>query len=100
MIEARVKTGGTATVVMSHRERALIFTAAQLRPLRPSQCYELWLMGPRRDRPAGLLPMPTHGMTGPVLASGLRPGDRLGLSVEPTAGARHPTTTMILVLAL
>jgi len=100
IIDARVKTGGTAAVVMSHRERMLVFTAAKLRPLRASQCYELWLMGPRQDRPAGLLPMPKHGMTGPVLASGLHSGDRLGLSVEPVSGSRHPTSTMILVLAL
>jgi hypothetical protein len=100
IVDARVRTGGTATVVMSRRERMLIFTAAKLRPLRASQCYELWLMGPRQDRPAGLLPMPRHGMTGPVLASGLHSGDRLGLSVEPAAGTRHPTTAMIMVLAL
>jgi hypothetical protein len=52
------------------------------------------------DRPAALLPMPSHGMTGPVVASGLRPGDRLGLSVEPASGARRPTSPMLLVLAL
>jgi len=44
--------------------------------------------------------MPSHGMTGPVIASGLRSGDRLGLTVEPAAGTGHPTTPMILELAL
>ena len=65
-----------------------------------SQCYELWLMRPGADRPAGLLPMPKHGMTGPVVAAGLRTGDRLGLTVEPAHGTRRPTSPMILVLAL
>jgi len=100
MMHARVRTGGTATVVMSHHERSLVFAAAGLRALPASQCYELWLVGPGLDRPAGLLPMPSHGMTGPVIASGLRSGDKLGLTVEPAMGTRHPTTRMLLVLAL
>jgi anti-sigma-K factor RskA len=100
MIHAQVRTGGTATVVMSQRERSLVFAAAGLRALPASQCYELWLVGPGLDRPAGLLPMLSHGMTGPVIASGLRSGDKLGLTVEPAMGTRHPTTRMLLVLAL
>jgi anti-sigma-K factor RskA len=86
--------------MMSPRKRMLVFAAAGLRALSGSQCYELWLMEPGADRPAGLLPMPSDGMSGPVIAAGLRPGDRLGLSVEPAAGTRRPTSPMILVLAL
>jgi len=95
-----VRTGGTATVMMSPRARMLVFAAAGLRALHGSRYYELWLMGPGADRPAGLLPMPSHGMSGPVVATGVRPGDRLGLSVEPAVGSRRPTSPMILVLAL
>jgi hypothetical protein len=100
MINALVKSGGTATVVMSHRARMLVFAAAGLRALPASRRYELWLMGPGRDQPAGLLPTPKHGMTGPVIAPGLEPGDRLGLTVEPASGTRHPTSAMIMVIAL
>ncbi len=46
MLTAKVSTGGTATVVMSHRDHALVFTAAGLPPLPAAQSYELWLMGP------------------------------------------------------
>jgi anti-sigma factor RsiW len=100
MIRAPVRTGGTATIVMSGHQRALLFTAAGLRPLPPSQCYELWLMRPGGDQPAAMLPEPQHGMTGPLLASGLKPGDRLGLTIEPAGGTSHPTTAAILLLAL
>jgi len=100
MISAHVRTGGTVTVVMSARERALVFAAARLRALPGSRCYELWLMGPAGDKPAGMLPEPQHGMTGPVLASGLKPGERLGLTIEPAGGTPHPTTTAILLLPL
>jgi anti-sigma-K factor RskA len=85
---------------MSRAERALVFAAAGLHPLPASQCYELWLVEPGLDRPAGLLPMVSHGMAGPVVAAGLRPGDKLGLTVEPARGSRHPTAPMLLVLAL
>jgi anti-sigma-K factor RskA len=57
-------------------------------------------MTPGGDTPAGMLPGPSHGMTGPVIASGLKPGDRLGLTVEPAGGSPRPTTALILVLAL
>ena len=100
MISVLVKTGGTATVIMSHRERTLVFAAAGLRALPASRRYELWLMGPGRDRPAGLLPVPRRGMTGPVIAAGLALGDRLGLTVEPASGSRQPTSAMIMVTAL
>jgi anti-sigma-K factor RskA len=99
MLSARVTTGGTATIVISRHQRALLFAAAGLRPLPSSECYELWLMGPGGDRPAGMLPDPRQDMTGPVIASGLTAGDRLGLTIEPAGGAPHPGTT-ILVIAL
>jgi anti-sigma-K factor RskA len=100
MISARVSTGGTATIVMSGREHALVFAAQGLRLLPPSRRYELWLMGHRGDKPAGMLPGPRDGMTGPVLASGLQPGDRLGLTVEPAGGSAHPTAPVIALVAL
>ncbi|MGH3123260.1 MAG: anti-sigma factor domain-containing protein, partial [Streptosporangiaceae bacterium] len=100
MISVPVTTGGTATIVMSRRERELVFTAARLRVLPASRCYQLWLIGPGGNQPAGMLPDPSQGMTGPVLASGLGSGERLGLTVEPAGGSPHPTSAMILVLAL
>lgn len=96
---AHVRTGGTATIVMSHHDGMLVFAAAGLRQLPAAQHYELWLIGPGRDRPAGRLPAPSHGMTGPVVAAGLHSGDRLGLTVE-LAGTRRPTTPMILEITL
>ena len=100
MVSAKVSTGGTATIVMSGREHALVFAADGLRVLPTSRCYELWLMGPGGDRPAGMLPGPRDGMTGPVLASGLQSGDRLGVTIEPAGGSSHPTAPVIALIAL
>ena len=91
---------GTATIVMSHRARALVVTAARLPALPSSQRYEVWLMGRGGPRAAGMLPPPRAGMTAPVIVSGLRAGDELAVSAEPPGGAGHPTSRMILKVAL
>src|ERR1700722_7311006 len=96
MTAQTVAGGGTATIVMSRSRHALVFTAEGLHTLPASRGYELWLIGPDGTRPAGLLPAGSHGMTGPVIAAGLRPGDHLALTAEPVDGSTHPDTPMML----
>jgi anti-sigma factor RsiW len=100
MHTAPVTTGGTATVVMSHREHSLVFIASKLSALPASRGYELWLMGPSGDRAAGMLPPERGGMSGPMVVSGLRAGDRVGLTIEPAGGSRQPTTAAIVLVGL
>ena len=100
VISAPTSLGGTATVVVSPARHEMIFTTAGLPPPGAAKVYELWLLGPPRTRPAGLLPAPKAGLTAPVLASELRPGDKVGLTVEPAGGSPQPTTTPILVIPL
>jgi anti-sigma-K factor RskA len=95
-----VRGGGTVTIVMSHSMRELVFTAADLRALPAAWGYELWLAGPAGDRPVTVLAAAGHGMAGPVVASGLRPGDHLVLTAEPSGGASRPTTPMMLDVVL
>jgi hypothetical protein len=85
---------------MSHRARALVFTAARLPILPSSERYELWLVGTTGPRSAGMLPPPRAGMTAPVIVSGLRAGDKVALTVEPAAGASAPTMPMVIMLPL
>jgi anti-sigma-K factor RskA len=92
--------GGTATIVMSHSRHALVFSAAGLRALPSSRSYELWLVGPAGDRPVGMVPAGSRGAAGPVIASGLRPGDHLVLTAEPTGGSSRPDMPMMLDVAL
>jgi len=100
MMTGTVRGGGTVTIVMSHSRHALVFTAADLRPLPGSRGYELWLIGPAGDRPVTMLTPGRHDMTGPVVASGLRSGDHLALTAEPAGGTARPTTPMMLDVAL
>jgi anti-sigma-K factor RskA len=101
MMSAPVSTGGTATVVMSHRERALVFTAADLRVLPSSESYELWLMGPAGNKPAGMISVSGSGkMAGPMVVADLTSGDSVGMTVEPAGGSPHPTTPLVVVMVL
>jgi anti-sigma-K factor RskA len=101
MMNRPVSTGGTATVVMSHRERALVFTAADLRVLPAGESYELWLIGPARTRSAGMIDGSGHGrMVGPMVVSGLAAGDSVGITVEPGSGSLRPTSPSLVLIGL
>src|SRR6266540_2310263 len=92
--------GGTATVVLSRSRGQVVFASSGLRSLERSETYELWLMGPRAVRPAGLLRPDAAGQTRPVVASPLADADRVGLTVEPASGSSQPTTDPVLLLNL
>jgi hypothetical protein len=92
--------GGTATVVVSRAEDTMVVSTSGLPPLPSSKVYQLWLIGPPRVRSAGLLPLAVAGRTAPVLASGLRAGDQIGMTVEPAGGTSRPTTKPILLMSL
>ncbi len=100
MTSATSAAGGTATVVMSHRDHALVLTTARLPALPSGKRYQVWLMGRHRIRMAGMLPQPRQGMTAPVVVSGFAPGDALGLTVEPASGSRSPSSSPMLMLVL
>jgi hypothetical protein len=99
-VTERTSLGGTATVVYSHTRHALIMTSAHLPPPPKGKVYELWLLGPPRVRPAGLLSANAEGHTSQLLVNGLVHGDQLGMTVEPAGGTSRPTTTPILVMPL
>jgi len=92
----RATAGGTVTVVVSADQRAAVVSARGLRSLSSAQTYQLWVIGPDGARSAGLLS--GTGQAGPVLASGVEPGDRIGITVEPAGGTSSPTTTPLVAV--
>ena len=100
MLTAKVTSGGRATVVMSRRDRTLVFTASGLAALPAARVYQLWVMGPGGPRSAGLLPGGAGGRAGPMVIAGLARGDRVGLTVEPAGGSARPTAPAILMMTL
>jgi anti-sigma-K factor RskA len=97
---ARAVAGGTATVVMSHRDHALVLTTARLPALPAGRRYQVWLMGLHRVRAAGMLPTPRQGMTAPMVVSGLAPGDAVALTVESASGASSPSSAPVVMIVL
>jgi anti-sigma-K factor RskA len=90
--------GGTASVVVAGRQHKLVFTSAGMPVLASTRVYQLWLIGPSGATSAGLLPEASQGRTAPVLASGLVPGDEVGVTVEPAGGTRQPTTKPVVLI--
>lgn len=87
--------GGSVTAVISAHDQEAVITTAGMPAPPGSRVYQLWVISGSGARSAGLLPAALSGTTTPVLASGVRPGDRLGITVEPAGGSTHPTTTPV-----
>lgn len=99
LVSAPTSAGGSATAVASVRQGKMVFTSSGLRPLPGSRVYQLWFMG-KTTRSAGLVPAAAEGRTAPVLASGLAPGDKIGVTIEPAGGSSAPTTAPIVLMTL
>jgi len=98
---ARTTVGGTVTVVVSARQRAAVVTAAGMPPLPSARVYQVWVMSPAGAHSAGARSVGLLARTGQdLLASAIAPGDRIGITVEPSGGTSRPTTTPVLALAL
>jgi len=89
---ARTSAGGSVTVVTSTALREAVVSASGMASLPSSRVYQVWVMSPSGARSAGLM----HGSS--LLASAVRPGDRIGITVEPAGGTARPTTTPVAVL--
>ncbi len=100
VLTAAVTTGGTATVVMSHHARELVFTGNGLARLPASRAYEVWLAGPTGIAGVGMLPPSRDGMFGPMVVGRLAVGDVLEVTVEPLGGSARPTSVPIVRLVL
>jgi anti-sigma-K factor RskA len=99
IMHAPLRTGGTATVLMSAHMRALVVTANGVRPAPSGQRYQLWLMRATGDVRAGTLPA---SGSAPVMifAGGSPGGQRLGISLESDPRPSQPSAPMLAVIQL
>jgi anti-sigma factor RsiW len=84
--------GGSVTVVTSVALHEAVVSTSGMASLPSSRVYQVWVMSPSGARSAGLM----QGSS--LLASAVRPGDQIGITVEPAGGTSKPTTTPIAVL--
>jgi anti-sigma-K factor RskA len=90
---AELTSGGHGTAVASHGEA--VFLASGLPSVAADRTYQLWVMSPGHTRSAGLL---GRGHSAQVLVPGVRPGDLLGVTVEPEGGSPAPTTAPLVTI--
>ena len=83
-------------MVTSQDEQDAVVITEGMPSLPPAQVYQLWVIGPAGARSAGLLSR--TGQAGPVLATGVTSGDRIGITVEPSGGTPSPTTAPVIAL--
>jgi anti-sigma-K factor RskA len=87
----RTSAGGNVTVVASAALREAVVSASGMASLPSSRVYQVWVLSSSGARSAGLM----HGSS---LLAAVRPGDRIGITVEPAGGTARPTTTPVAVL--
>jgi anti-sigma-K factor RskA len=88
---ARTSAGGSVTVVTSAVLREAVVSTSGMASLPSGRVYQVWVLSPSGARSAGLM----HGSS---LLAAIRPGDRIGITVEPAGGTARPTTTPVAVL--
>ena len=90
--------GGAVTVVVSALQHEALVTTRGMSPLSSSRVYQVWVMNSSGARSVGLLASTSH--IGQLLASGVRSGDQIGITVEPSGGSPRPTTTPVVTVPL
>ncbi len=88
----RTSAGGNVTVVTSAALREAVVSTSGMASLPSGRVYQVWVMSPSGARSAGLM----QGSS--LLASAVRPGDQIGITVEPAGGTARPTTTPVAVV--
>jgi anti-sigma factor RsiW len=84
--------GGSVTVVTSVALHEAVVSTSGMASLPSSRVYQVWVMSRSGARSAGLM----QGSS--LLASAVRPGDQIGITVEPAGGTARPTTTPVAVV--
>jgi anti-sigma-K factor RskA len=89
---ARTSAGGAVTLIVTRSDQDALLTAARLPAPPDGRVYQVWVIGLAGIRSAGFL-----SGTGLAL-TGVRAGERVGVTVEPAGGTSQPTTTPIVLV--
>ncbi len=87
--------GSSARVIMSRSKASAVFVGQSMPDVGRERALQLWVLGDGNPRSVGVL-----NAAAPIVAHGVKPGLRLGVTVEPAGGSRQPTTTPIMQLDL
>ena len=86
--------GGVARVIVSSSQGKAVFVGRQLPKTDAHHVLQLWVID-GQARSVGVI----HGSQA-LLATGIQPGAKLGVTVEPQGGSRQPTTSPVMTMDL
>ncbi|WIX82785.1 anti-sigma factor [Amycolatopsis carbonis] len=95
-VTARAATGGTGTAEASRSVARVAVSLDGVATLDPAHAYQVWLIGPRGPRSAGLL----RPDAGPLVSALPADVDHIAVTTEPATGSPRPTTPGVLRLDL
>lgn len=85
--------GSSARVIVSRSKGSAVFVGQSLPDVDSEHALQLWVLGDGNPRSVGMLRDDAA-----IVAHGVKPGLRLGVTVEPAAGSEQPTTTPIMLM--
>lgn len=83
--------GSSARVIVSRSKGSAVFVGQTLPDVGRDHALQLWVLGDGNPRSVGLV-----GDRVTIVAHGVKPGLRLGVTVEPAGGSVQPTTAPIM----
>ncbi|MER6796373.1 anti-sigma factor, partial [Amycolatopsis mediterranei] len=89
---------GHATLVVSRSRNQAVLLASDLPALDAGHVYQVWLIGSRGARSAGL--MTSEASQRMLVAELPSDVDRIGITVEPAGGSAGPTTPAVTRISL
>ncbi len=95
IIAGRGDHGSTASAVLSPSRSSAVFVGQTMPDVDADHALQLWVLGEGNPISVGLLD-PAQ----PIVAHDVKPGLRLGVTVEPAGGSTKPTTPPIMVIDL
>lgn len=87
--------GTSARAVVSASRGSAVVVGQSLPDVGADHALQLWVLGDGKPRSVGLI-----DPGAPIVAHGVKPGMRLGVTVEPAGGSPQPTTAPIVQMDL
>jgi len=87
--------GASARAIVSASRASAVLVGQSLPDVGADHALQLWVLGDGQPRSVGLI---DPGR--PIVAHGVKPGLRLGVTVEPAGGSPQPTTAPIMQVDL
>lgn len=94
-VAAQGQQGSSARAIMSRSKGSVVFVGQSLPDVGSGHVLQLWVLGEGNPRSVGVL-----RADAPIVAHRVKPGLRLGVTVEPAGGSKQPSGSTVMVVDL